>query len=60
MLNNPNSHKIPSENLGYTVLDIDRNQNNSAMYSITYNIAFVDELRDNYPQFEEHFEVSKV
>ena len=62
MLNNPNSYKItlPSEKLGYTVLDLDRNQNSSTIYSITNNIAFVDELRDNYPQFEEHFEVSKV
>ena len=62
MLNNPNSYKItlPSEILGYTVLDLDRNQNKLTSCSITNNIAFVDELRDNYPQFEEHFEVSKV
>ena len=44
MLNNPNSYKIilPSENLGYTLLDVDRNQNISTMYSITNNIDFVD------------------
>ena len=62
MLNSPKSYKItlPTENLGYTVLNIDRNQNNSTVYSITNNTAFVDELRNNYPQFEEHFEVSMV
>ena len=62
MLSNANSYKLtlPSENLGYTVLYIDRNQNNSTMYTISNNIAFVDEIRDNYPHFEEHFEVSKV
>lgn len=63
LLNNPLDHKISVKKgtLGFTSRDITASgSRDQAGFMIANNVAFVEEVRTNFPEFEQHFEVCKV
>ena len=63
LLNNPRNHKITVKKgtLGFTSQDIrPAGSCNELGYTIANNIAFVEELHKNFPEFEQHIEVCKI